>query len=68
MLKIYVHYASLKAFNEGKWINARMQFIGPDDVELIVPLNKIVTSYQQNGFTIRKKKWYERFLHNKSVK
>ena len=68
MIKIYVHFNSLKSFQEGKWINARMQFIGPDDVELIVPLNKIVTSYQQNGFTIRKKKWYERFLHIKSVK
>ena len=57
MLKIYVHYTSLKAFQEGKWVNARLQFIGQDDVELILPIKNIVTSYQQSGFTVRKKKW-----------
>ena len=60
MLKIYVHYTSLKAFQEGKWVNARLQFIGQDDIELILPIKNIVTSYQQSGFTVRKKKWYEK--------
>lgn len=68
MIKVYVHYASLKAYNEGKWVNARFQFIGQDDIELTVKLKDIVTSYQQNGFTIRKKKWYEKLLFFKTVK
>ena len=68
MIKIYVHYNSLKAFAEGEWINARLQFVGPTDIELIVPINKIVVAYQAQGFTIRKKKWYERLFHLKSVK
>ena len=68
MLKIYVHYTSLKAFQEGKWINARLQFIGQDDVELILPIKNIVTSYQQSGFTVRKKKWYEKLLPLKNIK
>ena len=68
MIKVYVHYTSLKAFNEGKWINARFQFIGQDDIELTVKLKDIVTSYQQNGFTIRKKKWYEKLLFFKTIK
>ena len=68
MLKIYVHYTSLKAFQEGKWVNARFQFIGQDDVELILPIKNIVTSYQQSGFTVRKKKWYEKLLPLKNIK
>lgn len=68
MLKIYVHYTSLKAFQEGKWVNARLQFIGQDDVELILPIKNIVTSYQQSGFTVRKKKWYEKLLPLKNIK
>ena len=68
MLKIYVHYASIKAFSEGKWINARLQFIGPDDVELLVSLKDVVTSYQQSGFTLRKKKWWEKLLRLKNIK
>lgn len=67
MLKLFIHYNSLKAFSEGKWINARFQYIGQDDIEVLIPINKVVTSYQQNGFTIRKKKWYERFF-KKSIK
>lgn len=67
MFKIYVHYASLKSFQEGKWVNARMQFNNQFDIELYVNINDIVISYQQVGFTIRKKKWYER-LFVKSVK
>lgn len=68
MLKIYVHYTSLKAFQEGKWVNARLQFIGQDDIELILPIKNIVTSYQQSGFTVRKKKWYEKLLPLKNIK
>lgn len=68
MIKIYVHYNSLRAFNEGKWINARLQFIGQDDVELYLKLEDIVTSYQQNGFTLRKRKWYEYLIPKKYIK
>lgn len=68
MIKIYIHYASLKAFNEGDWVNARFQFIGQDDIELILPLKDIITSYQGNGFTLRKRKWYEKILPIKTIK
>lgn len=68
MIKIFIHYNSLKAFNEGKWVNARMQFVGPDDIELYISIDKVVTAYQQSGFTIRKKKWYERLFHIKNIK
>lgn len=68
MIRVYVHYASLKAFSKGEWINARFQFMGQDDVELLLPLKGVVTSYQSAGFTIRKKKWYERLLPIKNIK
>lgn len=68
MLKLYIHYNSLQAFQKGNWVNARFQFIGQDDIELILSIKDIVTSYQQNGFTIRKKKWYEKLLRLKSLK
>lgn len=68
MLKIYVHYNSLKAFQEGNWINARLQFVGQDDLELLIPIKDVVVSYQQNGFTIRKKKWYEKLFNIKNIK
>lgn len=60
MLKLYIHYNSLKAFQEGKWINARFQFASQNDIEVLIPLKDIITAYQNNGFTIRKKKWYEK--------
>ena len=68
MIKIYLHYNSLKAFNEGKWVNAKIQFIGQDDIEMLLDINDIVFSYQQTGFTIRKKKWYEKLFKLKSIK
>lgn len=60
MIKIYVHFNSLKSFQEGKWINARFQFASQNDIELLVKLKDVIISYQQNGFTIRNKKWYEK--------
>lgn len=68
MIKIYVHYNSLKSYNNGEWINARLQFVGPDDIELYVKIKDIVTSYNQSGFTIRKKKLHEKLFGIKSVK
>ncbi len=68
MIKIYLHYNSLKAFNEGKWVNAKIQFIGQDDIEMLLDINDIVFSYQQTGFTVRKKKWYEKLFKLKSIK
>lgn len=68
MIKIYVHYNSLKAYQNGEWVNARLAFIGQDDIELYVKLKDVIIAYQQNGFTIRKKKWHERLFHKKSVK
>lgn len=62
MIKVYIHYASLKAFSKGQWINARFQFIGQNDIEVLLSLDDIVTSYQTDGFTIRKKKWYEKLF------
>ncbi len=35
---------------------------GQNDIEVILNLKDIVTSYQQTGFTIRKKKWYEKLF------
>lgn len=67
MIKIYLHYSSLKAFNNGKWVNAKLQFVGQDDIEMLLDLRDIVCAYQQNGFTVRKKKWYEKIIPTKSV-
>ena len=58
-VKLYLHFNSLQAFNKGEWVNARHQFIGQDDLELLLPLNKIVIKYQQQGLVVRKRKWYE---------
>lgn len=68
MLKIYIHYNSLQAFQKGAWVNARFQFVGLDDIELLLNIKDIVTSYQQTGLTVRKKKWYEKLFHFKSIK
>jgi len=67
MIKVYLHFNSLKAFNKGKWVNAKIQFIGQDDIELLLNMDDIVFSYQQSGFTIRKKKWYEKLFRLKSI-
>ncbi len=67
-IKIYLHYNSLRAFNKGEWVVAKVQFIGQDDVELNLNIKDIVFSYQQSGFTIRKKKWYEKLFRLKSIK
>ena len=61
-IKIFLHYNSLKAFNDGKWVLAKVQFIGSEDIELLLNTKNIIFSYQQNGFTIRKRKWYERLF------
>lgn len=62
-IKIYLHYNNLKAFNKGNWVLAKTQFIGPDDIEMLLNINKIIISYQQSGFTVRKKKWYEKLFN-----
>lgn len=67
MITIYVHYNSLKAFLSGEWINGKLQFVNQYDIELQVDLKDVVLSYQQNGFTLRRKKWYEKLLHFKSI-
>lgn len=68
MIRIYIHYNSLKSYMKGNWVNARFQFMGQDDIELLLPIKDIVTSYQQNGFTIRKKKLIEKIFRFKSIK
>lgn len=68
IFKVYLHYNSLKAFNEGHWVNAKLQFIGQTDVEVLIDFNEVVFSYQQSGFTIRKKKWYEKLFRLKSIR
>ena len=59
LIKLYLHFNSLEAFNKGEWVNARHQFMGQDDLEMILPLKKIVMEYQQQGLVIRKRKWWE---------
>lgn len=39
---------------------------GQSDIEVFLNLKDIVMSYQQTGFTIRKKKWYEKLLRLKN--
>ena len=64
-IKIYLHFNNLKAFNDGNWVNAKIQFIGQYDIEMILNIKDIYISYQQNGFTVRKKKWYEKLFRLK---
>ena len=68
MIKIFVHYNSLKSYIEGDWVNGRLQFINQFDVELYIRLKDVVIAYNQNGFTLRKQKWYEKLLPIKSIK
>ena len=58
-VKLYLHFNSLQAFNKGEWVNARHQFMGQDDLELLLPIDKLVMKYQQQGLVIRKRKWWE---------
>jgi len=58
-IKLYLHFNSLESFNKGEWVNARHQFMGQDDLELLLPLKDIIMKYQQQGLIIRKRKWYE---------
>lgn len=67
-IKVYLHYNSLKSFNKGEWVLPRIQFVSPEDIELLVNIKDVVFSYQQSGFTMRKKKWYERLFKFKSIK
>ena len=68
MIKVFLHYASLKDYNDGEWVNGRLQFMNQYDIELYLNLKDVVLSYNQNGFTFRKKKWYERILPIKNMK
>ena len=68
MIKVYMHYNSLKSYMDGEWVVAKLQFVGQYDIEVLLDLRDIVISYQQNGFTIRKKKWYEKLIPIKYVK
>lgn len=68
MIKVYVHYNSLNDYKQGEWVNGRLQFVNQYDIELYVKLKDVIISYNQSGFTFRKKKWYERILPIKSKK
>ena len=68
MITIYLHYNSLRAFDKGDWVNAKLQFIGQDDVEVLLNIEDIIISYQQNGFTVRKRRWYEKLPFIKSIR
>ena len=65
MIKVYMHYNSLQSFLKGNWVNARIQFVGNDDLEVYLSLKDIKMSYQQNGFTIKKLRWYEKIFRRK---
>ena len=60
MIKVYINFGSLKAFKEGNWVNAKIQFANQYDVEVLLDLNKIDISLQNSGLTIRKKKWFRK--------
>jgi len=62
MIKVYMHYNSLQAFLKGNWVVARVQFAGNEDMEVYLNLKDIEMSYQQTGFTIRKRKWYRKLF------
>lgn len=49
-IKIYLSYHQLKAFDKGEPVNAKFQFIGQDDVELNLDLNKIIIIYQSTRY------------------
>ena len=62
MIKVYMHYNSLQSFLKGNWVNARIQFAGNEDLEVYLNLKDIKMSYQQTGFTVKKRKWYEKIF------
>lgn len=59
MIKVYINFGSLKAFQKGRWVNAKIQFADQYDVEVVLDLKKIEIVTQQTGLTIRKKKWWK---------
>ena len=59
MIKVYVNFGSLKAFQKGSWVNAKIQFADQYDVEVVLDLDKIEVATQQNGITVRKKRWWK---------
>lgn len=60
MIKLYLHFRSLEAFDKGQPVVARTAFVGSDDIEVLLRLKNLVITYQAQGIVIRKKKWYEK--------
>lgn len=67
-IKVYMSYHQLKAYVKGEPVTIKFSFIGPDDVELNVDLNKVVIIYQSQGVVLRKKKFLDYFKRKSAIK
>lgn len=67
-IKVYMSYHQLKAYAKGEPVTIKFSFIGPDDVELNVDLNKVVIIYQSQGVVLRKKKLLDYFKRKSAIK
>lgn len=61
-LKVYVHYNSLVQFVNGMAVTAKFNFVGADDVELLINLKHVVIKRQNGSVLIRKKKFREKIM------
>lgn len=62
-IKVYLHSGNLESFIKGSPVNARIQFIGQYDIEMILNVKDIHIISQTDGLVIRKKKWYEKLFN-----
>lgn len=67
-IKVYVSYHQLKAYHRGEPVSVKFSFVGPDDVELNVSLDRVVITYQSNGIIIRKKKFLDYFRRKSAIR
>ena len=61
-------YHQLKAFTKGEPVTVKFSFVSPDDVELLMDLNKVMITYQSQGIILRKKKFIDNFKRKNAIK
>lgn len=61
-------YHQLKSYIKGEPVVVKFSFIGPDDIELNVDLDKVIITYQSNGVILRKRKFLDYFKRKSAIR